>query len=154
MRETKFRGLNVKGQWEYGYVVREQFCAYDEVLWPECNNKDFLTYKKADGDVLGADSTIISYGYKIYRDGGQSSVWAKRDTVGQDTGLQDKNGKEIYEADILNYHYKKCKHSGPVIFSVEIPHIYYSHEAGGFYEEDTEIIGNIYENPELLEVGK
>ena len=69
------------------------------------------------------------------------------------TGLKDKNNKEIYEGDIVTLHNSKYK----VIFN--------SKEAGFVLRDDEfemnipftnnnnkrmEIIGNIYENPELL----
>ena len=72
------------------------------------------------------------------------------ETVGQFTGLHDKNGKEIYEGDIPDGY-------GAVFFS---------NEYLGYFAESTEfecgykpicdipiieIIGNIHENPELLE---
>ena len=146
MREIKCRGLNVKGLWEYGYVVREQFRGYDETLYPECNNGEFLTYEKVDGDVLGADSAIISYGYKIYRDGQQSSVWVRRDTIGQHTTHKDKNGEEIYEGDII----RGLHDFGPGGFSERIRTIEW--KGDGYmmnYWKDFEVIGNIYEDPEL-----
>lgn len=68
----------------------------------------------------------------------------------QYTGLKDKNGKEIYDGDIIDF------------FGEKYPVIY---RAGGFWAEysktqkdhlflyaiDSEVIGNIHENPELLE---
>jgi uncharacterized phage protein (TIGR01671 family) len=54
----------------------------------------------------------------------------------QFTGLKDKNGKQIYEGDVLKYE--------KYIINVE-----WNEEAGN---DDFEIIGNVYENPELLTV--
>lgn len=75
----------------------------------------------------------------------------------QSTGLKDKNGTEVYEGDIV-----KCSRGCPHV-------IYWEKELGGSYiggmpawylsgllegyawTGAEEIIGNIYENPELLE---
>lgn len=84
----------------------------------------------------------------------------------QYTGLKDKNGKEIYEGDILNSVHKNQHGTFNKIVSVKENEFYvgngeYDEETivGGwlietedfFHELDSfEIIGNIYENPELL----
>lgn len=78
--------------------------------------------------------------------------------VVQYTGLKDKNGKEIYEGDILNTPYS----SGDVINGVAIKKVEYDSDGGFFYPfgnheaysciaKDTEVIGNIYEHGHLLE---
>ncbi len=78
----------------------------------------------------------------------------KRIELMQFTGLKDKNGKEIYEGDIVRY----CRDFHPkenrVIAFSEIDgsfHFSNEDEVGDILCDACEVIGNIYENPELLE---
>ena len=77
----------------------------------------------------------------------------------QSTGLHDKNGKEIFEGDIIKM--AKDVYSDPTYYEV------IRHRGGAYRLESNqhgcelwlrhtncEVIGNIYENPELLEVQK
>lgn len=77
-----------------------------------------------------------------------------RGELQQYTGLKDKNGKDIYESDILAVSFlmnRPC----PVVFKSgafrfkdkDDCYLIYSPN----YQESIEIIGNIHENPELLE---
>ena len=74
----------------------------------------------------------------------------------QSTGLVDKNGKEIFEGDIVKM--SKDVYSEPTYYEVV------RHRGGAYRLEskqhgcelwlrhtDCEVVGNIYENPELLE---
>ena len=83
------------------------------------------------------------------------------DTVGQFTGMYDGNGKEIFEGDILQYRDEDGKvYNREVVFNdgafcqkiVPATKPYFTplrnHEL-----EDWEVIGNIHDNPELLEGG-
>ncbi|CAK1250102.1 YopX family protein, partial [Fructobacillus cardui] len=75
----------------------------------------------------------------------------------QYTGLHDKNGKEVYEGDIVEWMDYETKRIGYVVFNPDIEFVTanYIFEFGNFAYQDTEnyltIVGNIHENPELLE---
>ena len=87
------------------------------------------------------------------------------DTVGQYTGLTDKNGRKIFEGDIIHLEYSQVFFGGEYFgeYTAEV-----SYKEGcfitdginngdeietplsGFDNDELEIIGNIHDNPELL----
>lgn len=134
--------------------------------WDKENNKWYEpTYEAYKGDLeylvvgMGGDLTMNKNGGMRHE-----SVFPKRFELMQYTGLLDKQGKEIYEGDIVKTFYEEIavvmyadggfklftnatdyKSVGTVI-GQDVEENY----LGYFFKDNLEIIGNIYENPELL----
>lgn len=83
------------------------------------------------------------------------------ETVGQHTGLTDKNGKKIFEGDIVHMNSKKfClsghgvvvyRNGGFAIDDRKRNRLYPFMQRGQYNAGDYKVVGNINDNPELLE---
>ena len=136
MREIKFRAWDRK---------EKRMRSVDELwnLWSQYSDED---EKKNPGLKTTPYVTVIN---QSYRGDDLKLVVDKDCDLMQFTGLLDKNGKEIYEGDIIEYEFSAGfdgTHRDEVVFrdGKFLPMV-----ADEEYSE-VEIIGNIYENPELL----
>ena len=162
MREILFRGKQIdNGEWVYG-----SFCM------------DAIEQKKGP---CGIDGFIRLFDF----DNNKMQMYeVDRDTIGQFTGICDKNGKKIFEGDILEFpdevwesYYTDCgpeynswetKNRGVVGYCEDYGRFDFVqylcnessvnadlHENGALqfadFIRDLEVIGNIHDNPELLE---
>lgn len=129
MREILFRAKREdNGEWAYGYYVRLP-------------------------DAAGSASMIHTPARNP--DESNSSHFIRSSTIGQYTGLTDKNGTKIFEGDIVRYGDTIHKvvfeqRNGTAYFGL----VYSPIETlpFGHYQDlrQLEVIGNIYDNPELI----
>ena len=129
MREILFHGKRAdNGEWVEGILFNAE---EDTFIIPHGNEYSYNPIEGLAFDV---------YGCKV-----------APETVGQYTGLTDRNGKKIFEGDIIEFHEEigKIKYSDydaafDIIFDT------WNTNFSEIYEKNVEVIGNIHENPELL----
>lgn len=110
------------------------------------------------GDVAIFEKMMTKYGYEATQITKRTKV--NSDTIGQFTGLTDKNGKEIYEGDILRVICRGNEFACLVGWNYEIgawcisigdTYVGVKPLGGWLCDGQFEVIGNIHDNPELLE---
>jgi uncharacterized phage protein (TIGR01671 family) len=138
-RDIKFRGKRVNtGEWVYGDLIHERYGTCIQFI---------ITVNPRGEGAPERKPTIERHKATI-----------DPATVGQYTGLKDKNGVEIYEGDILKI--KEIQFDVALMGRCKVVNIAVEIEDSlvcfalnqGIYNLDTaEVIGNIHENPDLLE---
>ena len=153
MREILFKGKRVdNGEWAFGNFIEDK--------WGDDNGNTIYAILQ---DRVAPDIAEL-----------WTPVRVIPETVGQFTGLTDKNGKKIFEGDIVKYNlwddkFDYCEvkfgyfyaamdsYNGGPALGFYLADINGKADDIGFYEnlyKFVEVIGNIHDNPELLEEKK
>ena len=133
MREIKFRGMSLIGEWFYG-------------------NLAVLTQKtlQAEAGTYISNKAGLPFAYQV-----------RPETVGQYIGLKDERGKMVYEGDIIEgiYECAICEHTIQGVVAkdyafggwvIEMEDCTLGMSALDTEDPEFKIIGNEFENPELL----
>jgi len=147
MREILFRGKRISnGEWVYGGIMK-------------VFNSNFKS--ESEEDLIN----FVPNCYSICADGRLYPV--HQESIGQYTGLDDKNGKKIFEGDIVKVFdrprnrdvfglIKFGKFAFNVLFYIDWEKTLTGSNILmtelGYWHDKIEIIGNKFENPELVEV--
>ena len=111
----------------------------------------FRAWDKQNSNMIDGNnyqgSAWIADALEVLMHGG-CDEWTEQLVLMQYTGLHDKNGKEIYEGDIVRLKWKDAgNHAKQTIRSVQWNGNGYG---CALTEYECEVIGNVWENPELL----
>ena len=146
MREIKFRA------WDEKYRI---------MIYPENLDKILKRFEGTDAffeDPLYAPDELYPFSEIKFLRGISilQEEYKDRLKIMQYTGLRDKNGREVYEGDIVRFKdWWDEEMVGEVRYSEkDMAFTIVNDFWDGFpimYADDLEVIGNIYENPELLE---
>ena len=155
-REIKFRAKTISGEWVYGNLIYSSDACkeYETLIIPQKDADGFTTDYASNGE------NKESYGFDNW-------FCVISETVGQYTNLNDEKNNEIYEGDLLEFTYvdideERYSSIYEVVFingcfmskflSQRPPEYEILSEFLIIREMETlEVIGNIYENTELLE---
>ena len=142
MREIKFRIYLDKMYYQNEYVEYDTNLAGIDFL-----NKTVTFAAYTDGEEV---DNLQKYSFDE-----NNILYEKELKIMQYTGLKDKNGKEIYEGDVLSNGndekpYKVIFENGSFRAEFEGDFEEYSFYLIDIVAQHCEIVGNIYENPELL----
>ena len=148
-REIKFRAWNT----EMNHMVFPSL-EFGREIWPCTYKRIIKSETNENGDTVQLVLEMVSVDHIL-----QSPEFE----VMQFTGLLDKSGKEIYEGDIVFNHTEEGRSNSNTIIWDKDRYVIeqlsaQDDEIDGIgiylelylYNEDIEVIGNIYENPELL----
>ena len=136
MREILFRGKRPNGKWNQGDLT--QFCIDEEVT-------SKISFHELKATPYGM--RVFTYTNEVIPE-----------TVGQYTGLTDKNGTKIFEGDIVTQPVRETRKHSPCLVEFkdgkfQAHYISEKRFFDRYYDLNsyTKIIGNIHDNPELLE---
>ena len=142
MHEILFRGKRIaNGKWVSGYYV--------------VRKRPYFKDKGADFEHIICDNLVIDdFNDKQFVDTIPITYSVDPETVGQYTGLTDTNGRKIFEGDIVwdsyDEDYGKVEWDNDMAKFI-ITYSTFTVDFDSVYGEELEIVGNVYDNPELLE---